>query len=99
VPHLPDRTTAKLMNAIAEFSQNPPRELPDGVLEAIQGLGKDLSGFAGNPEASPGQREAMKVAPGTDGTGAPFPSAAKGVDGPSPGQLEHDKVVAAAEPS
>lgn len=98
MPHLQDRKTAKLMNAIAEFSDNPPGELPDGVLEAIQGLGKDLAGFAGNPDASPGQREAMKVAPGTDGTGTPFPKAGVGIDGPSPGQLEHDKVVAAANP-
>lgn len=96
MPQLPDRRTAKLMNAIAEFSDNPPGELPDGVLEAIQGLGKDLSGFAGNPEASPGQREAMRVAPGTDGTGAPFPKAGVGVDGPSPGQREHDRVVSEA---
>lgn len=99
MPYLPDRKTHALLNAIAEFSDNPPGELPDGVLEAIQGLGKDLAGFAGNPDASPGQREAMKVAPGTDGTGEPFPKAGVGVDGPSPGQREHARVVQAAEPS
>jgi len=88
MPHLKDQRTARLINAIAEFQNNPPRELPDGVMEAITSLGGDLQGYAGNPDASPGQREAMKMAPPTEGTGNPFPQAATGIDSPSPGQIE-----------
>lgn len=93
MPTLPDQATARLLNALSAFSENPPRDLPDGVIESIQELGTNLSGYNGPDTASPGQKEALKVAAGTDGTGEHFTKAAVGVDGPSPGQREHDQAT------
>ena len=90
MPVLRDSSTARLLSALQDFSENPPRDLPDGVVEAINELGTNLSGYNGPDTASPGQKEAMKVAAGTDGTGEHFTKAAVGVDGPSPGQREYD---------
>ena len=87
MPVLRDSSTARLLNALQDFSENPPR----GVVEAINELGTNLSGHNGPDTASPGQNEAMKVAAGTDGTGEHFTKAATGIDGPSPGQREYDQ--------
>lgn len=89
---LRDPQTTKLLRMLKEFHENPPGELPEGVLEAIETLGKDIAQQGGASEsASPGELEALKYAPGTDGTGAPFQKGARGVDGPSPGQKEFSR--------
>ncbi len=90
MPRLHNQATVRLLNAIEEFTKNPPRDLPDGAIDTLQDLGTSLNGYVGAPEASPGAKEAMKVAAGTDGTGEAFPKAAVGVDGPSPGQREYE---------
>lgn len=78
----------KLLQAIQNYSTGSKgSELPKGVEEALAGLTKALSTPAPGKD-SPGTREALKVAPGTTGTGEPINKAAVGVDGPSPGQRE-----------
>jgi hypothetical protein len=80
--------TMRLLQALEFFSSRTRgAELPKGVEEAIQGLQKAL----GQPmpgQDTPGARAALKVAPGTDGTGENYRKAAIGRDGPSPGQRE-----------
>ena len=92
MPILRDQSTARLLNALQAFSENPPRDLPDGVVESIKDLSTNLAGYNGPDTASPGQREAAKVA-GTDGTGEHFSKAARGVDGPSPGQIQYQRAT------
>lgn len=78
----------RLLQALEHFTNRTKGgDLPKGTEEALQALQKALSGpMPGND--SPGQREALSVAPGTTGTGEHFSKAALGVDGPSPGQGE-----------
>jgi len=78
----------RLLQAIQNYSnRSKGGELPKGVEEAIAGLTKALSAPAPGKD-SPGAREALKVAPGTTGTGESIARAARGIDGPSPGQRE-----------
>lgn len=78
----------RLLQAAEHFkARTRGAELPKGALEAVDALQKAL----GEPmpeRDTPGARAALRVAPGTKGTGEPFSKAARGVDGPSPGQRE-----------
>lgn len=78
----------RLLQAIQNYSTGSKGgELPKGIEEALAGLTKVLSSPAPGKD-SPGAREALKVAPGTTGTGESIKKAALGIDGPSPGQRE-----------
>ena len=70
--------------------ENPPRDMPDGLVEQLTELGKGLRGYGGEAEYTPGQKEAMKA---TNGTGEPYQVAATGDDQPSPGQVEFDQAM------
>ena len=84
----------RLLQALEHFNNRTKgEEQPEGTKEAIEGLLKALGAPAPGRD-TPGAREALKVAPGTDGTGAHFSRAAMGVDGPSPGQKEAQSVSA-----
>ena len=84
----------RLMQALEFFnSRTRGSELPKGVSEAVQGLQKALGQPAPGAD-TPGARAALKVAPGTDGTGENYRKAAVGVDGPSPGQKEANGISA-----
>jgi hypothetical protein len=87
----------RLLQAAEHFkTQTRGAELPEGAQEAVDALQKAL----GQPmpgRDTPGAREALKLAPGTQGTGAPMKDAAKGPDGPSPGQREAQGVSAAID--
>jgi hypothetical protein len=86
--------TMRLMQALEFFSaRTRGSQLPKGVEEAIAALQSTL-GHPAPGNDTPGTREALKVAPGTDGTGENFRKAAIGVDGPSPGQKEAHGVSA-----
>ena len=77
----------RLLQALEHFnSRTKGGALPEGVQEAVQALQQALSGPMPGKD-SPGAREALSVAPGTVGA-QPISKAAKGVDGPSPGQRE-----------
>jgi hypothetical protein len=75
----------KLLQAVEHFkARTRGAELPKGTEEAVAGLQKAL----GQPmpgRDTPGEREALKAAPGT---GSALRDAAKGPDAPSPGQRE-----------
>jgi len=78
----------RLLQAVQNYvTRTKGGELPKGALEAVQALQKAL-GTPAPGKDTPGQRETLKVAPGTRGTGEPMEKAALGVDGPSPGQRE-----------
>lgn len=78
----------RLLQAIQNYNnRNKGGEVPKGVDEAISALTKAL-GTPAPGKDTPGAREALKVAPGTTGTGEPIGKAALGIDGPSPGQRE-----------
>jgi hypothetical protein len=78
----------RLLQAVEHFkARTRGAELPKGVDEALKGLGKALETPMPDRD-TPGGREALKVAPGTRGTGEHFSQAVKGRDGPSPGQKE-----------
>jgi hypothetical protein len=87
----------RLLQAVEHFkSRTRGAELPEGVAELVDGLQEKL----GQPlpgRDTPGSREALKLAPGTNGTGAPLKQAAKGPDGPSPGQRAAQSVSAAID--
>ncbi len=78
----------RLQQAFEQFQGRAPKDFPPDAMakltEAMEGLGA----YDPSTADSPGKREARKLAPGTDGTGEHFRKAAKGVDGPSPGQRE-----------
>jgi hypothetical protein len=88
--------TAKFLNALNEFMENPPRNLPDGTAENLKGISDSLKGY-NEASASPGEREAAAVTGVTDGTGAPYSKAALNEDKPSPGQREYQKVMEKAK--
>lgn len=76
----------RLMQAIEHFkARTRGAALPEGVEKALGGLSEAL-GTPMPDRDTPGGREALKVAPGTRGTGEPFSKAVLGPDGPSPGQ-------------
>lgn len=78
----------RLLQALENFStRTKGQALPKGAEEALAALRQALSQPAPGKD-TPGQREALKVAPGTRGTGEDISRAAKGIDGPSPGQRE-----------
>jgi hypothetical protein len=90
------------MSALEDFIANPPRDLPGGSVEIARSLHRTLRGYVGAEHPSPGEREAINAstnqrslpgAPGTRGTGEHYSKAARGVDGPSPGQREYNAAV------
>ena len=85
----------KLQQAISAFKERAPQDLPDGVMEGLDKIGSSLNDYAPPGGDSPGHRaagEAQGQAPGTDGTGEHYSKAAKGPDGPSPGQKEAQRL-------
>jgi hypothetical protein len=90
MPELPDPHTAKLVQAIESYMENPPQDMPEGLNEQLTSLGQSLRGYGGEGGYTPGQREAMKA---TNGTGESFAVAGTGDDQPSPGQQEFDKYM------
>jgi hypothetical protein len=79
---------ARLQQAVEQFQGRAPKNLPDGVMQKLEEVMGELGQFDPSMDDSPGRREVAKVAPGTDGTGEHFRKAARGRDGPSPGQRE-----------
>lgn len=78
----------RLRQAFEQFKGRAPRNLPDGVMQKLDEVMTELDNFDADSGDSPGRREALKAAPGTEGVGEHFRKAAKGIDGPSPGQRE-----------
>lgn len=87
----------RLLQALQRFSdRSKGAELPKGTEEALAGLRTALS--APPPDhGTPGTRAALRVVPGTTGTGEPMEKAARGVDGPSPGQRSAQGVTQAIQ--
>jgi hypothetical protein len=77
----------RLVQAVEQFQGRAPRNLPDGAMDRLNDVMKELQEFDSVGD-SPGRREARALAPGTDGTGEHYSKAARGPDGPSPGQRE-----------
>jgi hypothetical protein len=77
----------RLNQAIQAFKERAPRDLPPEVLDTLGKVEKGLTDYAPNELMGPGKRAALQ-AQGTDGTGEHYSKAAKGPDGPSPGQRE-----------
>ena len=90
----PDPNTAKFLDALNNFMENPPRDLPDGAADMLKQVSDSLKGYNDTGHMSPGEKEAAKF---TDGTGNPYPTAARGEDNPSPGQQEFLKVIKQAQ--
>jgi len=88
-----DPHTSKLVQAIEEFMENPPRDMPEELVGQLKELGTGLRGYDGAGEESPGMREAASV---TNGTGESYKVAATGDDRPSPGQREFDAAMETA---
>lgn len=95
-----DPKTMKLVQAIEQFMENPPRDLPQGLPEQLTELGKGLRGYeTGGEELSPGQREAVKAGmepPKTEGTGESYKKVALAEEEKSPGQREFENAMNAA---
>lgn len=82
----------RLLQAIENYvTRTKGGEVPKGSEDALSALKKVLGAPAPGKD-SPGAREALKVAPGTVGAGEPMNKAAKGIDGPSPGQREAQSI-------
>jgi len=82
----------RLLQAVQNFkTRSKGAELPKGTQEALEALTKALSAPSPGRD-TPGERAALKVAPGTTGAGEPMAKAAKGIDGPSPGQREAQRL-------
>lgn len=79
----------RLLQAIEHFNSRTKgaQDIPKEVVAAVEGLHKALN-VPPPGRNTPGSREAYAVAPGTRGAAEPFPKAARGIDGPSPGQRE-----------
>jgi hypothetical protein len=86
----PDPHTAKFLDALDAFMENPPRNMPEGAADMLKQTGQTLRGYNDTGHQSPGELEAQKF---TDGTGAPYSHAAKHEDVPSPGQREFERAV------
>ncbi len=86
----PTPEVRKFLTSLEAFLQNPPRDLPDGVVDNLTELRGTLKGY-GSEEQSPGEREAVKAAgkeaEGSD-LGESFRTATRGPDQPTPGQRE-----------
>lgn len=99
MPNLPDPATGQFLNAVNNFMENPPRDLPEGVGDQLKAISQALQGYEGiQSNLSPGQKEAEKAGASikdqhTEGTGNHFRKAALGADQPSPGQREFQKAV------
>ncbi len=92
-----DPKTIKLVQAIENFMENPPRDMPEELSGQLKELGMGLRGYDDSGEdQSPGMREAMKA---TNGTGESYKVAATGDDLPSPGQREFDGAMEKARQS
>lgn len=78
----------RLEQAIEQFEARAPRDLPDGVSQALSSLKESLGTVEPGADDSPGKQAAQEVAAGTDGTGEHYSKAARGSDQPSPGQRE-----------
>lgn len=87
--NLLDPKTMKLVQAIDEFMENPPRDLPEGLPEQLKELGTGLRGYGDSDDLSPGQKEAAKV------TGESYEKVA--TSDRSPGQREFDRAMEAAK--
>ena len=79
---------ARLQQAVEQFRGRAPQNLPDGVMQKLEEVMGELGSFNTDADDSPGKRDAAALAPGTDGVGEHYSKAAKGPDGPSPGQRE-----------
>lgn len=95
---LPSPEVRKFMQALEGFMENPPRDLPDGVVDTAKGLLHNLKGYDNNTpeEVSPGEKEAAKASGGSDEP-VSYRDAARGEDEPSPGQKEFQRVQEAAQ--
>ncbi len=82
----------RLLQAIESFESRMPRDLPEGVAEGLTEVKRMMSELSPVRD-SPGSRAAAEAA-GTRGTGEHYSLAAKGPDGPSPGQREAVKAAA-----
>lgn len=91
-----DVTTGKFLNALNEFMENPPRNLPDGTADSLKAISDSLKGY-NETSVSPGEREVAKASGITDGTGVPYSQAALNQDAPSPGQREYQNVIEKAK--
>ncbi|MBS1863015.1 MAG: hypothetical protein JSS68_15040 [Actinobacteria bacterium] len=79
----------RLIEAVEHFqtSTKGSEDISPDVAEAVSALHKAL-GLPAPDRNTPGARAALKVVPGTKGTGENFAKAARGIDGPSPGQRQ-----------
>lgn len=91
----PSPDLRKFLDSLEGFLQNPPRDLPEGAVQTMTDLRGTLKGYTAAEEPSPGEKELVKAA-GSDEP-VPYTHAAKGEDGPSPGQQEYAKVQEAAQ--
>lgn len=91
-----DAATSKFLNALNDFMDNPPRDLPDGTSASLKEVANSLKGYT-QSETSPGEREVAELTNATDGTGVPYPRAAVKEDAPSPGQQEFERVIKEAQ--
>ena len=78
----------RLQQAVEQFQSRAPRDLPDGVMDKLGEVMQELGSFDNVGNDSPGKRDVASVTSGTEGTGEHYSKAAKGPDGPSPGQRE-----------
>ena len=83
---------ARFVQALESFMERSPRDLPDGALDTITNLRKELRGYTGGDQLSPGEKEAIRAGTGSD-EAQPYDRAATGPDQPSPGQKEYEAVV------
>ena len=91
-----DVATTKFLNALNDFMDNPPRDLPDGTADSLKQVSDALKGYTEN-SVSPGEREVAELTNTTDGTGTPYSRAAVKEDAPSPGQQEFERVIKEAQ--
>lgn len=91
-----DVNTTKFLNALNDFMENPPRDLPDGTADTLKQVSDSLKGYT-QSESSPGEREVAELSGATDGTGVPYSKAAVREDAPSPGQREFQRVIKEAK--
>jgi hypothetical protein len=77
----------RLLEAVEHFQGRTKgaEDISPEVADAVKALHEAL-GMPAPDRNTPGARAALKVVPGTKGSGETFAKAAKGVDGPSPGQ-------------
>jgi hypothetical protein len=91
-----DVATTKFLNAVNEFMDNPPRDLPEGTADTLKEITNSLKGYT-ESSMSPGEKEVAELTNTTDGTGTPYSKAAVKEDAPSPGQQEFERVIKEAK--